>query len=75
MYLSRQTLTQMATLSASGVWGDTCLESLTVGQPELLHRHLVSPTNERRPALMISHSGNRRRSARTLPLDPSAIAM
>jgi hypothetical protein len=63
MYLSRQMLTQMATLSASGVWADTCPESLIVGQLELHRRHPVSPTKFPRPMLMTSHSGDRRRSA------------
>jgi len=44
----RRMLIQMDTLSASGVWADTCLESLIVGQLGPHHRHPVSPTIESR---------------------------
>jgi hypothetical protein len=63
MYLSRQMLTQMATLFASGVWADTCPESLIVGQLELHRRHPVSLTSEQLYMLTNSYPGDRCRSA------------
>ena len=63
MYHSRPTHIQMAILSASGVWADTCLELLIVGQLELHHRHPVSLTTHQRLILTISYSSDRRRSA------------